>query len=97
MAFIKTSDREGCFRPGAVTNFTVHSTIEISSSRKIFVTFVKMFAGSIQIAQYHWEGERALSYQFIGQILKDAEQSSDAVLSFDELVTAQLATPQVFL
>lgn len=97
MAFIKTGDREGCFRPEAVTHFTVHSTVEVSLRHKTVVTFVKMFAGSAQIAQYSWEGDRTLSHQLIGQILKDAEQSSDAVLSFDDLVDEQLKTPQVFL
>lgn len=93
MAYVQTSIREGCFRPESITHFTVHSTVEFAQKRKIFVTFFRMFSGNAQIAEHHWAGDQALSYEFIGKILQIAEQSHEAVLSFDTLIEEQLKTP----
>lgn len=90
MAFIKTNNREGCFRPSAVTNFTIQTVIEIRGIRKYYASFIKLHSGNSLIAQHHWIGDKALSYELIGKILLQAEESSDAVLSFDSLIEDEI-------
>ena len=90
MAFIKTDEREGCFRPQSVTHFTVHSVVEMRGVRKYYATFIKLFSGNSQIAQHHWTGDQALSYGLIGKILLRAEESSDAVLTFNSLIEDEI-------
>jgi hypothetical protein len=96
MAFIKTSDQDGCFRPESVTHFTVHSTAESSFGKRHYITFMRMFSGNSSIAQHHWQGERTLSYDLIGQVLKRAEHSHDSVLSFDTLIEEQIKVAPKF-
>lgn len=97
MAFIKTSDQEGCFRPEAVTHFTVHSTAESAFGERHYVTFMRMYSGNSSIAQFHWQGKRKLSYNLIGRVLKRAEHSHDSVLFIDELIDEEIKVAPDFL
>lgn len=90
MSFILTSDRDGCFRPASVTNFTIQTVIEARGTRKYYANFIKLHSGNSQIAQHHWVGETALSYELIGKILLRAEESSDAVLTFNSLIEDEI-------
>jgi hypothetical protein len=91
MAFIQLDSREGCFRPQSVTHFTVHVTVEnFDSSKRRYITFIRLHSGNSQIAQHHWTGDQALSYGLIGKILLRAEESSDAVLTFNSLIEDEI-------
>lgn len=86
MAFIKTDDREGCFRSEAVTHFIVHSIFEPREGGDgQYVTFIKLFSGDVQIAQHHWVGQERLTYENVGGALNRAENSCAAVVAFDDL------------
>jgi hypothetical protein len=96
MAFIKTSDQEGCFRSEAVTHFIVQSIVEMIPGGNHYVTFIKMFSGNAQIAQHHWQGEMRLTYENIGEALARAERSRESVMTFDDLIKKELeSTPKL--
>jgi hypothetical protein len=91
MAFIKIDSREGCFRPQSVTHFTLQVTVEnFNAPKRRYITFIKLHSGNSQIAQHHWIGDQALSYDLIGKILLRAEESSDAVLTFNSLIEDEI-------
>lgn len=91
MAFIKTDDREGCFRSEAVTHFTVYSILETRDDGVgQYVTFIKLFSGDFQIAQHLWVGQERLTYENVGGALKRAENSHAAVVAFDDLFKEEL-------
>lgn len=90
MTFIVTSNRDGCFRASSVTNFTVHAVIETRGMSKYYANFIKLYSGNSQIAHHHWVGDISLSYELIGKILLRAEESSDAVLTFNSLINDEI-------
>lgn len=95
MAFIKTDDTEGCFRPGLVTHFTVHVTIEnFAADKRQYVSFMRFHSGNYRIAHYHWVGEQALSYELVGKILLQAENSPEMVLDFESLIEDEISLAQ---
>lgn len=92
MTFIKTSDREGSFKPEAVTHFTVHSTIEnIKGGGQHYLTFIKIFVVNTQIAGYVWTGNAPLTYEIVGAAMVRAEQSREAVMSFSSLIESEIS------
>lgn len=90
MTFIVTNNRDGCFRASSVTNFTVQTVIETHGIRKHYSNFIRLHSGNSQIAQHLWIGDTALSYELIGKILLRAEESSDAVLTFNSLIEDEI-------
>lgn len=96
MAFIKTNDGWGCFDSEAVTNFTVHSILEINPQGNVYVTFTKVYSSNTQIGQFTWSGEHPLTYENVGGAIKRAGRSSKSVVAIDDLIEEELSlTPKL--
>jgi hypothetical protein len=87
MAFIRVADRSSCFRPEAVTHFTVFNSLEGSQTH---LSSIKIFSAGAQIAYHLWLGAEPLTDEIVGAALKRAEESSETVLSFNHLIEAEL-------
>ena len=87
MAFIQVADRSSCFRPEAVTHFSVFTSIEGS---KTHLSSIKIYSAGAQIAYHLWIGAQPLTDEIIGAAIKRAEASELSVISFDALIRLEL-------